>query len=174
RIAANKGDMVPWTAKLIPITLYNREMMKDILMTLTASLLKSKNFGNLWNASPSKMASQPGEKLLISSETAIPRSAFLNAPASFSPSPNIQTFLPSCCHSVILSNLAAGVWLNRSLAFEGNIMHKASARRSLSPDIKCRPYCSTFNSLMTSDNPVRQDCSRVKYPFKVPLILTYT
>src|SRR5690606_1875683 len=109
RIAANKGDIVPCTAKLNPTTLYISDIAKLMCITFTASFANPKKEGNLAKEPPSKIASHPGEKLLISSDTAIPKSAFRNAPASLSPSPNIHTCLPLSCQKSILCNLSDGL-----------------------------------------------------------------
>src|SRR5690606_13904917 len=162
KIAANNGDIVPCTAKLSPTTLYVNDMAKLMCITLTASFAKAKNDGNLANESPSKIASQPGEKLLISSDTAIPKSAFRKAPASLSPSPNIHTCFPCSCQKPILCNLSEGLWLNSSRAVSGKTSFNTSERLSLSPEIKCRSYSSLFNVPTTSINPSLQDCSKVK------------
>jgi hypothetical protein len=72
-IAATSGDNSPVTANPSPIKLYNRDRAKLNKITRIASWLNWRITAKCSVASPSMIASQAGEKELMSSDKAIPK-----------------------------------------------------------------------------------------------------
>lgn len=98
KIAANKGVSVAVTAKDKPTALYKKEIKKLNLMMVMLSLDNRNREGSEKRFLASKMASLEGVNEFTSSVIVIPKSEAAKAPASFNPSPIIQTFFPSLCN----------------------------------------------------------------------------
>ena len=93
-MAATNGDNRPWVANPNPTILYKMDKMKLSVTIGLPDLAKRSKRPNWPILLPWRMASQAGEKRLVSSETAMPASLCCKAPASFNPSPSISTFFP--------------------------------------------------------------------------------
>ena len=93
KIAATMGDKMPRTANDKPTILYNIERTKLAVTMLLPDLAKAINLSSNFTFAPSRIASQAGENCEVLSLTAIPTLLCIKAPASFNPSPNINTFL---------------------------------------------------------------------------------
>src|SRR5665647_724155 len=91
-MAATIGERVPCTAKESPIILYKMESVKLAATIILPDLAYARNWWIIPILLLSIMASQAGENCAVLSLTAIPVSLCIRAPASFRPSPNINTF----------------------------------------------------------------------------------
>ena len=100
-IAATIGVRFPWTANDNPTRLYRNEIRNPALTMFMLRCVNSMNCASPENFFDWRMASQAGEKLNTLSAITIPTLLSLSAPASFSPSPIINTFLPSCFNNLM-------------------------------------------------------------------------
>jgi hypothetical protein len=98
KIAAIKGLNIPETAMIIPLRLYNIENPRQIFSVILENFEMAIKSSNLFSFFASKIASDEGVNLNMSSEMAMPISACARALASFNPSPSIITFSPLDCN----------------------------------------------------------------------------
>ena len=75
RIAAIKGLNIPETAMIIPLILYTKEKPRQIFRTILENFEMARKSSSLFSFFASKIASDEGVNLNMSSDMAIPISA---------------------------------------------------------------------------------------------------
>ena len=95
RMAETSGESLPLTAKLNPMALYKNDNTKLIFITVRLLFERLRNLSSMAKLDDLSMPSQAGENIETSSDIETPASHTFKAPASFKPSPTINTFLPS-------------------------------------------------------------------------------